>query len=193
MNMKHVSAATLAFGLFAVASAIAQQTPPQVQANPAPGCRATPAEIEANKQVAIEFFTGTVNRHTLIDPTYKQNNPAIKKAAADAHTSDYDQIQSVLTRLFGPEGTGGVRGRGAAPAGPQPPPGNQLEIVTVSCDIVTVIHSQYRQDPTAAPGTFYEAFTFDAFRVRNGKLTEHWDGAVIAPPAAAGATPGRGQ
>jgi predicted SnoaL-like aldol condensation-catalyzing enzyme len=41
------------------------------------------------------------------------------------------------------------------------------------------------QDPTAAPGKFYEVFTFDTFRVRNGKLVEHWDGAVINPPAPA--------
>lgn len=190
MNMKHELVAGLAIALFAASSAMAQQAP--VQANPAPGCTATPAQVEANKNVAIEFFTGSVNRHTLIDPTYKQNNPAIKKAAEDAHMSDYDQIQAVLTRLFGAEGTGGVRGRGAA-AGPQPPQGNQLEIVTASCDIVTVVHSQYRQDPTAAPGTFYKAFTFDAFRVKNGKLTEHWDGGVIAPPAAGGAPAGRGQ
>jgi predicted SnoaL-like aldol condensation-catalyzing enzyme len=54
-----------------------------------------------------------------------------------------------------------------------------------------MVHKQYRQDPTAEPGKFYEAFTFDTFRVKNGKLTEHWDNAVIAPPAAAAG--GRGQ
>ena len=42
------------------------------------------------------------------------------------------------------------------------------------CDLVTVIHKDFRQDPTAPPGTFYEAFTFDTFRVKNGKLVEHW-------------------
>jgi predicted SnoaL-like aldol condensation-catalyzing enzyme len=59
--------------------------------------------------------------------------------------------------------------------------------VLVQCDIVTVIHKTFRQDPTAAPGTFYEAFTFDAYRVKNGKVVEHWDDQVINPPA------GRGQ
>ena len=49
-----------------------------------------------------------------------------------------------------------------------------------------MIHKNYRQDPTAEAGKFYEVFTFDTFRVRNGKLVEHWDGAVINPP-----TPGR--
>jgi predicted SnoaL-like aldol condensation-catalyzing enzyme len=41
----------------------------------------------------------------------------------------------------------------------------------------------YRQDPTAAPGTWYQAYTFDTWRVRNGKIVEHWDNAVINPPA----------
>ena len=36
----------------------------------------------------------------------------------------------------------------------------------VECDLVTIIHKNYRQDPTAAPGTFYEVFTFDTFRVQ---------------------------
>jgi predicted SnoaL-like aldol condensation-catalyzing enzyme len=47
--------------------------------------------------------------------------------------------------------------------------------VTAEYDIVTVIHTQYRQDPTAAPGTLYQLTpSFDAFRVKNGKLVEHW-------------------
>jgi hypothetical protein len=69
--------------------------------------------------------------------------------------------------------------------GLQPPQGNPFEVVTAECDIVTVVRKTYRQDPTAAPGTFYEAFTFDTFRVKNGKLVEHWDAATIAPPAPA--------
>jgi len=191
MNTKYASVAALAIVLSAVVSVMALQAP-AVPANPAPACTETPAQVEASKKVVVDFFAGTVNRHALIDATYTQNNPALKKQAADAHISDYDQIQAVLTRLFGPEGTGGVRGRGAAGPGPQPPAGNQLDIVTATCDIVTVVHSQYRQDPTAAPGTFYKAFTFDAFRVKNGKLTEHWDDAVIALPAEV-APAGRGQ
>ena len=73
---------------------------------------------------------------------------------------------------------------GSGPAaGPPPPPGNPFEVVTAECDVVTVVHRNNRQDPTATPGTWYEVFTFDTFRVRNGKLVEHWDGAVINPPA----------
>ena len=33
------------------------------------------------------------------------------------------------------------------------------------------------------PGRWFEAYTFDMFRVKNGKLVEHWDTAVINPAA----------
>ena len=37
------------------------------------------------------------------------------------------------------------------------------------CDLVTVIHKNYRQDPTAPPGTWFESFTFDTIRKRSRK------------------------
>jgi predicted SnoaL-like aldol condensation-catalyzing enzyme len=58
-------------------------------------------------------------------------------------------------------------------------------------DRVALADPSYKQhNPTASAGTWYEGFTFDVFRVRNGRLVEHWDGAVINPPAPAA---GRGQ
>jgi len=124
---------------------------------------------------------------TLADPTYIQHNPASHKRAQAANTSDYEDFKK--TFLAQAAGGGAGAGRGAA-AGPQPPAGNRAEIVLVQCDIVTVIHKTFRQDPTAAPGTFYEAFTFDAYRVKSGKVVEHWDDQVINSP---GPPAGRGQ
>ena len=49
------------------------------------------------------------------------------------------------------------------------------------CDLVTVIHKANRQDATAATRTFYGESTFDTFRIRNGKLLEHWASAVVNP------------
>jgi hypothetical protein len=102
-------------------------------------------------------------------------------------TSDFESFKKTfLAQAAAPAGGAGGAGRGAA--GPQPPAGNRAEIVLVQCDIVAVIHKVNLQDPTAAPGTFYEAFTFDAYRVKNGKVTEHWDAATIPAEQA-----GRGQ
>lgn len=169
----------------------AQQPAPAQAANPAAGCAATPAQIEANKKVAMEFFRTTgADRVALADPTYKQHNPAFKKRAEDNKVSDYEEFRTTFLGQAAGRGAGGA-GRGPS-AGPQPPQGNPFEIVVAECDLVTAIHKNFRQDPTA-PGTFYEVFTFDTFRVRNGKLVEHWDGAVINPPAPAGAPAGRGR
>ena len=170
--------------LMAIGAALAL-APAGVQAQiaaPQPGCKATPAEMEANKKVAMEFFRPGADRVALADPTYKQHNPAFVKGGREAGLSDFDYFKS---RFGGPPRQGGPGPGRGQDAAPQPPAGNPLEVVMAECDVVTVIHKNFRQDPTAAPGTWYEVFTFDTFRVRNGKLVEHWDGAVINPPAPA--------
>jgi predicted SnoaL-like aldol condensation-catalyzing enzyme len=185
--MREVKAAIGIMACALVAATATAQQPPANAANPAPGCTATAAQLEANKKVAMQFFRVQGDeRVALADPSYKQHNPAFKKRSEDAKISDYEEFKNsfgsaALAARQG--GAGAGRGQGA---GPQPPPGNPFEIVTAECDLVTVIHKNNRQDPTAAPGKFYEVFTFDTFRIRNGKLVEHWDGAVINPPAPAG-------
>jgi predicted SnoaL-like aldol condensation-catalyzing enzyme len=44
-------------------------------------------------------------------------------------------------------------------------------------DLVTFIFKQKRTDSKDKAKT-YEAFTFDMFRIKNGKIVEHWDGDV---------------
>ena len=177
---------TFVTGALLVTDAWAQQA--RVM-HPEAGCTATPAQIEANKKVAMAFFAPGADRVALADPSYKQHNPAFIKGGREAGVSDFDYFKS---RFGGPPqaAAAGGPGRGQTPPVLQPPTGNPLEIVTAECDLVTIIHKNYRQDPTAPAGTWYEVFTFDVFRVRNGKLVEHWDGAVINPPAPAA---GRGQ
>jgi predicted SnoaL-like aldol condensation-catalyzing enzyme len=169
-----------ALALLLLAAPVYAQAPAPQQANPAPGCTATAAQLAENKKVAMEFFRAQgADRVALADPSYKQHNPAFKKRAEDNKVSDYEEFKSTFLAQAGRGGAG----RGPA-AGPAPPQGNPYEVVTAECDIVSVIHKNYRQDPTAEPGKFYEVFTFDTFRVKNGKLVEHWDGAVMNPPNA---------
>ena len=184
MKIKSESVSSFALLLVLLAPGIAaaqQAMPPAQPSNPTPGCSATPAQLEANKKVVMEFFrTSGEARVALADPSYKQHNPAFKKRGADDNLTDYEEFKKTFIAQA-------ARPPAPAPtdAGPQPPQGNPFEVVTAECDIVTVVHKVYRQDPTSEPGKFYEAFTFDTFRVAKGKLVEHWDGALIAPPAPA--------
>ncbi|GEM_PF-1292544 len=178
MKMRNAFVAGIALALSVPVFTNAQQQPSPQQANPTPGCSATPAQLEANRKVVMSFFlTSGAERVALADPSYKQHNPAFKKRGLEDKVTDYEEFKKTFMKAAAPP---------PPPAtGPQPPQGNPFEVVTAECDIVTVVRKTYRQDPTAAPGTFYEAFTFDTFRVKNGKLVEHWDAATIAPPAPA--------
>jgi predicted SnoaL-like aldol condensation-catalyzing enzyme len=183
MNKNNVWLIGLALALLAADTASAQP-PTAMQANPTPGCTATPAQLAANKKVVAEFFrTRGADRVALADPSYKQHNPAFKKRAEDNKVSDYEEFKATFLKQAA--GGGGAAPGQTGALGQQPPPGNPLEVVTAECDIVTAVHKGYRQDPTAETGKFYEVFTFDTFRVKDGKLVEHWDGAVINPPAPA--------
>jgi hypothetical protein len=74
--------------MLVAASAMAQQPAP-TQANPAPGCSATPAQLDANKKVALAFFTTRgADRVVLADPSYKQHNPVFVKRAAENKVGD---------------------------------------------------------------------------------------------------------
>jgi predicted SnoaL-like aldol condensation-catalyzing enzyme len=178
--MKTITMTLMALALTA-ASASAQ-----VAGGPTPGCDNSPERLAANKRAALEFFrpgiTGA-DRVALADPTYKQHNPAFVKGAREAMMNDYDYFKS---RFGGPPAArrgGGPAGRQGGPATP-PPAGNPTELVVAECDLVTVMHKNFVPDPTA-PGQYYARYSFDTFRVgANGKFTEHWDGAVINPPAA---------
>jgi predicted SnoaL-like aldol condensation-catalyzing enzyme len=121
----------------------------------------------------MDFFrTKRADRVALIDPSYKQHNPVFVKRAADNNETDYEEFKSAF---LSPQGDGQ---RQMAAGSAAPPEGNPFEVVTAECDIVTMIHKTYRPDPTAE-GKFYALYSFDTFRVKNGKLTEHWDGSML--------------
>ena len=162
------------------AAAAAQDRTPPLPANPNPGCSASPTELEANKKVAMDFFRASgEGRVALLDPSYKQHNPVAVRRAQQENLSDYEEAK----KAFLAQAAGPVHGLGLGPT----PPGNRFEIITAECDIVTIIHQNFRHDPTGQ-SKFYEAFTFDTFRVKAGKLVEHWDGASLDAPSPAPAS-----
>jgi len=195
MSIRTTLSITVIAALVATAAALAQQpaTPaplPEI-GNPTRPCTLTPAQIEENRKAALMFFQQGVDRLTLADPTYKQHNPAFKKRAEENKVSDFEEFKTAFAPRQGGPGAGGRQGGGGRANAPTPPgPNNQLDIVLTECDITVAIHRTWRQDPVTE-GRWFEAYTFDAFRVKNGKLVEHWDTAVINPPPAAPAA-GRG-
>ena len=51
------------------------------------------------------------------------------------------------------------------------------EFITAEGDLVTWIFKRTRPDPNDSSKT-YESFWFDTFRVKDGKIVEHWDAAT---------------
>ena len=54
---------------------------------------------------------------------------------------------------------------------------NPPAYVIAEGDLVTFVFKQSSPDPKEKT-TSYERFTFDMFRIKNGKIVEHWDGAA---------------
>jgi predicted SnoaL-like aldol condensation-catalyzing enzyme len=145
-------------------------------------CSATPAEIHAAKGVVLDFYRPGITLRqliALIDPSYIQHNPLALKLAAEKRISDYEEFKQLFTAMAAsgnPSSAnlldGPARRGGRAP---------HLVIVTAECDLVTAIVRSTRPDPTVPQGTTYERFSFDTFRVRRGKLVEHWDDEEVTP------------
>ena len=67
------------------------------------------------------------------------------------------------------------------------PPHSDVVVATVDGDVVTLIRKRLLPDPVD-PGKTYEAYGFEAMRVHDGKIVEHWD-SVLRQGAARPGTP----
>ena len=146
------------------------------------GCNTTTAELQAEKNLVLDFYRSGITLRQLIgliDPSYVQHNPVALKFAQEKHISDYEEFRQLFIAMAASANPdiksildGPARRGGRAP---------HVVILTAECDLVTAIVQNTRQDPTTPPGTTYEHFAFDTFRVRGGKLVEHWDDEEITP------------
>jgi predicted SnoaL-like aldol condensation-catalyzing enzyme len=153
-----------AAGLLLAAAAFGAHSPAIAQT-------ANAQTLEANKKLAAEFFRAGIKpdeRVALLHPDYVQHNPVFQRFNEVNGLHGKDAVEAM--------------GKARRAAGVVPPPvipgGDPTYIVMAEGDLVTVLHKNMVADP-ANPGKFYEAFTFDTWRVKDGKLYEHWDGAML--------------
>jgi predicted SnoaL-like aldol condensation-catalyzing enzyme len=154
-----------------------------------PAAAHTPQE-QANKQVVLDFYdalnasdaagtTGAdiaVIAETYLDPGYTQHSERLKNLPGPG--TDRDKLIRMFQSMP-------PRPPSAGPAamGPQ-----KRVAVMAEGDLVMLL---LQRDMVDAAGVTHANFIFNLFRVKDGKLTEHWDGASggMGPPPGAGGAP----
>jgi predicted SnoaL-like aldol condensation-catalyzing enzyme len=130
------------------------------------------SDLEANKQLVADFYERVF---VPMDPT----------AIADFVAEDYRQNSSHM-----PQGRAGLEAlvsdlaqhrppkpprNGDAPSGPEP------AILVAEGDLVVIAGCLPQRD-RRDPRTTWPYYAFDAYRVRDGRLAEHWSGINQAAP-----------
>jgi predicted SnoaL-like aldol condensation-catalyzing enzyme len=148
--------------LFLIASSIFAQTPHDA------------TELERNKQLLLDFFNYQGDRAEraarFFAEDYAQHNPRFLKMNEVTHASGRDAWVKAGQAAQGHASlvvNGGI------------PLRNPI-LVMAEGDLVTALYKAVLPDPDDKTKT-YEAFTFETFRVKDGKFAEHWDGVQLAP------------
>ena len=163
------------------AQPVASAPPPPAAPTPAAAAAlAQETQEEANKKVVLAFFReGITNdeRYELLHPDYIQHNPMFKRFGEINHTKGREEFTLLMGLIS--KGRGGFR---PPPGdGPKPPPPDPTYMVMADKDLVTVIQKRSTPDPQHK-GQFYESYWFDTWRIKDGKMSEHWDAATIPEP-----------
>jgi predicted SnoaL-like aldol condensation-catalyzing enzyme len=152
------------------AAAMAQHVPAAPAGNPGNAAVAASSQAEANKQLALAFYRKGITpeeRLALLHPDYIQHDPMFQR---------FNEINDVTGRQAVGEIMKVFRAGGGPP--PQPPGGDPTFLVMSEGDLVMILQKRQAPDPQNA-GKFYESFWFEMWRVKDGKLYEHWDPATI--------------
>jgi predicted SnoaL-like aldol condensation-catalyzing enzyme len=130
--------------------------------------------LAANKKVAIDNFQFPGSREErariFLTEDYVQHNPRFLKM---------DRITGARGREAWLKASGAAQGRPLVNLG-----GISLRnlpvIVMAEGDLVLLVYKGVLPDPDV-PSNTYEAFAFEAYRVRDGMLAEHWDQVTLTP------------
>jgi predicted SnoaL-like aldol condensation-catalyzing enzyme len=121
-----------------------------------------PAQLEANKKLALDFWREVIEAHNVA-------------AASKYYAVDLIQHnRQVGQGLAGFQQTFGAYWKEPLPV--QPTMKNPPITVTAEGDLVTLVFKLMVPDEADKTKT-HEIFEFDMFRVKGGKIVEHWDSA----------------
>lgn len=120
----------------------------------------TAAQMEANKNVVLNFWHSVFDHQDIskakdyLAPEYHQHNPTVATGL-----TGFEQFFGHLWPK--PKAAADVKM-------------TQFDAVIAEGDLVMVMFKTPKPDPDSA-GKTYDAYWFDLFRVKNGKIVEHWD------------------
>ena len=143
---------------------------------------------QANKKLVLDFYAA-LDKNDATGNTAKNAKETLEKYLGP----DYYQHSDFFRNL---PGVGSDRDKliqmfqsrpamkGPAPTGPAP----KVKTLAIMAEGDLVMFLRSREMPDPATGKLKSSFIFNMFRVRDGKLVEHWDvspGAAPATPAGA--------
>ena len=139
--------------------------------------RQAAAVEQESRSVVAAFFEPDADWLELLHEDYVQHNPVFKRFGEMNEVSGKDEARVLLSYFF-PQND---ETEAAEPSDPGVPQGDPTYLVLADGDVGVVLQQRWLPDPMNE-GEFYEAFWFDAWRVRDGVLYEHWDAAIIEEP-----------
>ena len=169
MPMRHASKIALAVGLALAVPALAENTPTEA----------------ANKKVVLDFYAALNEADA--SHSIKERIPAIAEKFLSPQYTQHTLLlpgpgsdRDKLVRMF--------QSRPAMPAGAPPMPRQRTDAVMAEGDRVMLLTSRDMPDP--ATGSVKPVYVFNMFRLKDGKLVEHWDINPAMGPPPAGPAPG---
>lgn len=136
------------------------------------------ALLEEVRQAATQYYAPGMtleDRLNIMDDGYIQRNPNLRKFADERGISYKEGYEEYITGIMA------EMAENPPPPESDLPPNEPLHIVIAEDDLVLIVRKEYDRDPNEAEGTIYESYVFNLFRIRDGKLYEHWSPGGIDP------------
>lgn len=143
------------------------------------GCSREQLEHNRKLGAVINPSNGFAEIYEAMHPDYIQHNPIMRRFGelnGVAGREEFKLLNELTDR--------GEQGAGPPKPLPGTPEGDPAHLIIADCDHVFTMRKSYEPDPQRE-GQFYEVFDYDAWRIKDGKLAEHWDGLRLpqtAPP-----------